>query len=93
MKDEIKEILDCLKDNDNYIEDIGGEHKRIGLYEAKILLDYITNLQDRIDEAIEYINKSEYATIESNKHIHADNDGRVYNLDVLLNILQGKSDE
>ena len=45
-----------------------------------------------IDKAIEYINKSEYATIESYKHIHADGDGKVYNLDILLNILKG-SDE
>ena len=66
MNNEIKEILDYLKDNDNYIEDIGGEHKRIGLYETKILLNYITNLQEynqiyNIDnkEAEEIINKND----------------------------------
>ena len=46
MKDEIKEILEWLSDNDIYVEDNGYQYKRISLRETKLLLDYITNLQE-----------------------------------------------
>lgn len=45
MNNEIKEILDWLKDEDIYLEDHGYQYKRISLKDTKILLDYITNLQ------------------------------------------------
>lgn len=45
MNDEIKEILDWLKDEDIYLEDHGYQYKRISLKETMQLLDYITNLQ------------------------------------------------
>ena len=104
MKDEIKEILDELKDEDNYIEDYGFRYKRIALDDVWHLLDYITNLQDKyermkenaeilsngcneleqkIDKAIELINKhSNYPTYYLTGNIVKD----------LLSILQG-SDE
>lgn len=45
MKDEIKEILDDLKDKCKYIEDYGYQYKRLSLEDTDLLLDYITNLQ------------------------------------------------
>lgn len=51
MNDEIKEILDWLKDEDIYVEDYGFQYKRISLKEIKQLLDYITNLQQELQEA------------------------------------------
>ena len=50
MNDEIKEILDWLKDEDIYLEDYGYQYKRISLKDTKILLDYITNLQQENEE-------------------------------------------
>lgn len=51
MNDEIKEIIELIntKYEDYYIDDFlsGGDVKK--------LVDYITNLQQRIDEAIQYI--------------------------------------
>lgn len=43
---EIKEILNELKNEDNYIEDYGFKYKRIALDDVWYLLDYITNLQE-----------------------------------------------
>lgn len=45
MSNEIKEILDDLKDKCKYIEDYGYQYKRLSLEDTEILLDYITNLQ------------------------------------------------
>ena len=47
MNDEIKVILDYLKDENDYIEDFGISYKRIHIDngDLKLLLDYITNLQ------------------------------------------------
>ena len=49
LNNEIKEILDFLKDKDDYIEEYGYEYKRISLEDTKILLDYITNLQEELE--------------------------------------------
>ena len=47
MKDEIKEILDKAKEISKYGDD-GKQHTRFfNQFEAKSLLDYITNLQER----------------------------------------------
>ena len=46
MNNVIKEILEELKDEDNYIEDYGFRYKRIALDDVWHLLDYITNLQE-----------------------------------------------
>jgi len=78
MKDEIKNILENLANcifNTDWTK----------------LLDYITNLQDRIDKAIEYIEKS-------NKHFKEKyNEPYEYafmvNADEIMKILKGKSDE
>ena len=45
MKDEIKEILDKLKDKNNYIS-----HSMIllSIKETTLILDYITNLQEEL---------------------------------------------
>ena len=47
MKNEIKEILEYLKDKNDYIEDFGIKYKRIHIDngDLKILLDYITSLE------------------------------------------------
>ena len=92
MNNEIKEILDFLKDKDDYIEEYGYEYKRISLEDTKILLDYITNLQDyksRCEKAIEYIEKSMDNSQPFYKYLFGDENGKVENLDRLLNILQG----
>ena len=67
MNDEIKEILDYLRDKDNYIEEFWYQYKRVSLGECSQLLDYITNLQkenerlqttaNNCKEVIEYIYK------------------------------------
>lgn len=42
---EIEELLNELKDKDNYIEEYGWEFKRIGLDNTKLLLSYIEQLE------------------------------------------------
>ena len=50
MKDEIKEILDKAKEISDYGAD-GKQHTRMfNQFEAKALLDYITNLQQKVDQ-------------------------------------------
>ena len=50
MKDEIKEILDKAKEISNYGAD-GKQYTRMfNQFEAKALLDYITNLQEENEE-------------------------------------------
>ena len=53
MTNDIKEILEDLKNNDISVDDLTHNDK------VK-LLDYITNLQQRIDKAIEYIDSDEF---------------------------------
>jgi len=50
MSDEIKEILDKLKDENNYQVDCndGSAFKELFANEINLLLDYITNLQEEI---------------------------------------------
>lgn len=48
MTNEIKEILEYLKDDSMFIYDEDGIRKEITLDESKLLLDYITNLQNEI---------------------------------------------
>jgi hypothetical protein len=48
MTNEIKEILDYLKDDSMFIDDEDGIRKEITLDESNLLLDYITNLQDKL---------------------------------------------
>lgn len=54
MNDEIREILEYLKDKNDYIEDFGISYKRIHIDngDLKLLLDYITNLQKEIHKQI-----------------------------------------
>lgn len=87
MNNEIKEILDRLKyckehdEEDNYYpEDIFFKD------DPYILLDYITNLQERIDKAIEYIEWQK-------DNPQYDNIWRKYECDSLINILQGEDNE
>ena len=51
MNEEIKEILDDLKDKCKYIEDYGYQYKRLSLEDTNLLLDYITNLQEELKSA------------------------------------------
>ena len=46
MTEEIKEVLEDLRNKDNYIEDYGYDYKIISIRDVSILLDYITNLQE-----------------------------------------------
>ena len=50
MTNEIKEILDFLSSENYYIQDIDCKFKRLYLDEVNKLLDYITNLQEKIDQ-------------------------------------------
>ena len=61
MKDEIKEILDMLKE-DLYIpmED-NREYKLLDKDNDKLLLDYITNLQEKYGKVIEAIGSILYS--------------------------------
>ena len=71
MKDEIKEILDYLKPKYDIVDELGNDYKKVKFKDCKLLLDYITNLQeeltdtekewtyweDRCDKAEERLNK------------------------------------
>ena len=75
MKNEIKEILD-FKENADY--------KRLSCDEIAILKDYITNLQQKIEKAIEYLKE------------HSSNGEHFmewFECTELLYILNGKGDE
>lgn len=58
MNEEIKEILDDLQNEDCYWIDCGRKNTSLTDDEAHLLLNYIFNLQNRIDKAIEYIEKN-----------------------------------
>ena len=59
MSDEIKEILDKAKEISDYGAD-GKQHTRMfNQFEAKALLDYITNLQQENDRLNNIINELE----------------------------------
>lgn len=64
MSDEIKEILNKAKEISGYGSD-GKQHTRMfNQFEAKALLDYITNLQQENDRLNNIINELEKDTIE-----------------------------
>lgn len=73
MNKEIEEILKYLKDKDDYIEDFGISYKRIHIDngDLKMLLDYITNLQEVNEklrnglETARFIVKVKQETIDS----------------------------
>ena len=95
MSNEIKEILNYMKEISSF------EHTtdwfELNCEDTKILFNYITNLQDRIDKTIMTINEFRqinYETIKrlSNKTGISDmlkNDNTIYNL--IENILRGES--
>ena len=86
MSEDIKEILNELKKEDKYIEDYGFRYKKIALDDVWYLLDYITNLEQRIDKAIEYMNN--YIEVEDapiNERIKIE-------FKEVINILTGGSD-
>lgn len=97
MNDEIKEIIDYLKKKENT-----RRIKCITIEESKMLLDYITNLQEKYKEAdndrhklfeqkekaIEYIEKNVAVYAFGNKELpHWEFDDN--NIQDLLNILTG----
>lgn len=55
MTNEIKEILDDL----DYCKSLKAGNILLKYNECDLLLDYITNLQQRIDKAVEYIENNE----------------------------------
>lgn len=50
MNKEIEELLNELKDEDNYIEEYGFKYKRIGLGDWWLLLSYIEQLEKKYKE-------------------------------------------
>lgn len=58
MNEEIQEILNDLQDEDCYWLDCERKNTSLTYEEAHLLLNYIFNLQNRIDKAIEYIEKN-----------------------------------
>lgn len=91
MKDEIKEILDISigDDREAYIDyiDKDGKRKNYEYIEAEDLSDYITNLQEEKD-------KYKLRCYKAKKMIF-DNYGLLdkYGIEMLEDILDGKSDE
>ena len=53
MKDEIKEILDILKDNTYVPLEDGRDYKLLDKGDDKLLLDYIINIQERFNALLE----------------------------------------
>lgn len=47
MNKEIEELLNELKDEDNYIEEYGYSYKRIALNDCWLLLSYIEQLKKK----------------------------------------------
>lgn len=45
MTEEIKEILDYLKPKYDIVDELGNDYKKVKFKDCKLLLDYITNLQ------------------------------------------------
>lgn len=94
MKDEIKEILEWLKDEYSYnpMDNTGKVYTTISFDEGKLLLDYLTNLQEESDRykskcenAIERIK----ALIIFWKKYSPDNTMVIGQLEGLLDILKG----
>lgn len=75
MNNEIKEILEWLKDEDIYVEDYGYQYKRISLKEIKQLLDYITNLQQENEDNLKCINslKEQLESVINEKEYYKQN--------------------
>lgn len=105
MTKEIKEILEYLKDKDDYIEDFGISYKRIHIDngDLKILLDYITNLQEELksaNDSISWHNNRFKAVARDKAKLRKIIDKAIdciYNHPIicchyLLNILQGSED-
>lgn len=98
MNDEIKEILDyfrkymtiedCIRLSkiEDYITNLQEENKYLD-NEVNNMTDYVKELQQKIDKAIEYINKNYGNLLLSNPPKEA------FNKDNLLNLLQGKNKE
>lgn len=101
MKNEIKEILDKLKNSVNYpiidVPTMDGTDSEpmentvlLEPNESKIILDYITNLQARNEKAIEYIKQNSKCggSFIDDKFVIEYID-EIYNGMELLNILKG----
>lgn len=94
MSDEIKEILEELKEkNETYKECSENGIIENEYYKSHILLDYITNLQQekedyksRVENAVEYIKWQQ-------ENPQYDNVWRKYECESLINILQGSKDD
>ena len=93
INDEIKLILKKLK--------IVSEEQERGLYlcdkeHSKILLDYITNLQQKYDRALEDSVKETHKLMEIRKYLK-DNEREYGSLEdnekIILGIIEGKYDE
>lgn len=86
---EIEELLNELKNEDNYIEEYGFRYKRIALDDWWwLLLSYIEQLENNRDKAIEILEnrQNNLFTKEARKTLDDD-------IEIALKILKGDSDE
>lgn len=83
MNNEIKEILDWLKDEDIYIEDYGYQYKRVSLKETKQLFNYITNLQQENHDL-----KSKLECYENGLYFSSEVDNLQQKLDKAIEYIQ-----
>ena len=93
MTNEIKEMLDYLKDDSKSFVICGVSYYKISDYKTKVLLDYITNLQHRINKAIEYIENLQQSNEELQRDYNKSIDFGIYETDNLLSILKGNTNE
>ena len=83
MTNEIKEILELLREDLYIPQEDNREYKLLDKGDDKLLLDYITNLQERIDKANQLIEKQKKKMYKSRNKI------AMYILINLENILRG----
>ena len=94
MSKKIDEIIEQIKTAIRFKKMPIPSDYHISIYDMEQLLDYITNLQERNDKAIEYINKYEYqrycpSPYEKEKYImREEKEGKE-----LLDILKGEDNE
>lgn len=87
------ENIDKLKRQLEYLK--SGEYLKQVIWERDFNEKVVKDLQDRIDKAIEYIEKSKLNQLDTYcKYLHIDFDtGKIENLDELLDILKGTDKE
>jgi len=95
MNKEIKEILEDLKDEDKYIEEYGYQYKRVSVEDTKVLLDYITNLEqenERLKNGVKELDNMFYETFRiSQNHYYSISEWKLKEFtDKLKELKEGK---